>query len=105
MNLDELTIQLEKISKHYATNYDINRSNEWFLLKLQEEMGELIQSYLMKIKQARTKGKTESELNEDFANELADVLAHTLLLAHHNNINISQAIEIKWLSWINKGNL
>ena len=59
----------------------------------------------MKTKQGRSKGKTDTELNNDFANELADVLAHTLLLAHHNNIDISQAIESKWLSWIKKHNL
>ncbi|EKE14591.1 MAG: hypothetical protein ACD_12C00404G0001, partial [uncultured bacterium] len=51
MNIKDLTCEVEAISKIYSKRFDIDRDGNWFVLKLQEEMGELIQSYLMMIKQ------------------------------------------------------
>ncbi|NJP34879.1 hypothetical protein [Micromonospora thermarum] len=41
MDLHQLTDEVEAVSRRYATRHGIDRSGTWFLLKLQEEVGEL----------------------------------------------------------------
>lgn len=91
--------EVEHISRGYALRFDIQRDDVWFLLKLQEEVGELTQAHLMRTGQARTKGLTAKEIDEAFRSEVADVLAHTLLLARHHGIDLESEIERKWLVW------
>jgi len=98
MNLKSLMAKIEKISLSYSKKYDISRDRLWYLLKLQEEVGELTQSYLSMNGQGRKKNKTPQELRNNFENEVADVLCHTLLLAQSEDVNIKKAVEKKWLS-------
>lgn len=102
MGIKKLIAEIEKISKIYSSKFKINRDADWLTLKLQEEMGELIQSYLMLSGRGRTKGKTNAQLKKDFANELADVFCHTLLLAKYHKIDIEKIIKDKWLIWNKK---
>lgn len=97
MDIKALTDEVEHISRAYASRFEINRDDTWFLLKLQEEVGELTQAHLMRTGQARTKGMTAEEIDEAFRSEVADVLAHTLLLARHHGIDLEAEIERKWL--------
>jgi NTP pyrophosphatase (non-canonical NTP hydrolase) len=99
MDLSKLGAEIEAISIRYAEKYDIDRDNNWFVLKLQEELGELIQSYLMMTGQARSKGKTVEEIRRDFEHEIADVFCHILLLAQFNGVDLAKAIDEKWLVW------
>ena len=99
MDIKKLTDEVEKISLLYTNKYEIKRDSDWFILKLQEELGELIQCYLMMIGQARKKEKSEEELMQDFRKEVADVLAHVLLLAKHHKIDLEKEVEDKWLIW------
>lgn len=99
MNIKELTKEVENISKIYSKKFNIDRDGDWFILKLQEELGELIQSYLMMIRQGRNKGKTEKEIKENFHNEVADVFSHVLLLAKFYKIDLEKEVEEKWLKW------
>lgn len=99
MTIQELTEKVEEISQIYAKKFKIKRDSSWFVLKLQEEMGEMIQAYLMLEKQARQKGKTTKQLNEDFEKEVADVFCHILLLAHFYKIDIEKVVAQKWLKW------
>lgn len=92
---------VEQISKQYTTKYNILRDDNWFILKLQEEVGELIQCYLMLSGKARTKGKTKEQIQLDFNKEVADVLCHTLLLARHYGIDLDKEVRDKWLVWMN----
>jgi NTP pyrophosphatase (non-canonical NTP hydrolase) len=64
--------------------------------KLQEELGELTQSYLMMIGQARKKEKSEDEIAKEFRKEVADVFSHVLLLAAHHKIDLEKEVEEKW---------
>ncbi|MDI6106074.1 hypothetical protein QLQ12_46700 [Actinoplanes sp. NEAU-A12] len=41
MDLVRLSEDVEQISRGYARRFGIERSSAWFLLKLQEEIGEL----------------------------------------------------------------
>lgn len=99
MHINELMGEVEKVSQAYAGKFGIERDSDWFILKLQEELGELIQSYLMMIGQARTKDKTPEELRADFNKEVADVFCHVLLLAKHHRVDLDTEVADKWLVW------
>ncbi len=98
-DIGTITDEVEKISQAYAAKFGIERDSDWFILKLQEELGELIQSYLMATGQARKKGLSEQELSDNFQSEVADVFCHVLLLAKHHGINLEEVVKDKWLVW------
>ncbi len=102
MDIKELTKKVDLVSVSYTKKFKIKRDSDWFILKLQEELGELIQAYLMLEKKARTKGKSQKEIKALFESEIADVFCHILLLAKYYNIDVQNTVEQKWLSWINK---
>ena len=97
MDITELSERAERISERYGEYLGIERDGDWFLLKLQEELGELTQSYLQVTGRARTKGLTDDEIREAFEFEFADVLCQLLLLARHHAVDVPAAIERKWL--------
>ncbi|PPK71261.1 hypothetical protein V5P93_003126 [Actinokineospora auranticolor] len=99
MDLARLSDDAEVISQGYARANGITRDETWFLLKLQEEVGELTQAFLMRTGQARAKGHTPGELVDRFGAELADVLCHVLLLARHHGVDLAEQVERKWLVW------
>lgn len=99
MDVKQLTEEVEKVSQIYAEKFDIKRDDIWFILKLQEEVGELIQSYLMLSGKARTKGKTSEEIQAEFHEEVADVFCQILLLARFYGIDLEKEVEEKWLFW------
>lgn len=95
--LRHLADQFETASATYAGANGIERDADWFLLKLQEEMGELTQAWNRLTGRGRRKGRTQEELDRDLADETADLLGHILLFAHRNDIDLAAAIERKWL--------
>jgi NTP pyrophosphatase (non-canonical NTP hydrolase) len=97
MNLKSLITKIERVSELYSKKFKISRNKLWYLLKLQEEMGELTQAYLSMNGQGRHKNKTPQELKSDFENEVADVLCHVLLLAQSEGVDLKKAIDEKWL--------
>ena len=99
MNIKELTKEVEDISKMYSKRFKISRDGDWFILKLQEELGELIQSYLMMIRKGRNKGKSAEEIKDNFRKEVADVFSHVLILAKFYDIDLEKEVEEKWLKW------
>ncbi len=46
LTLGEVSEAVAKVSDIYAGKYGIERDDDWFLLKLQEELGELSQAHL-----------------------------------------------------------
>jgi NTP pyrophosphatase (non-canonical NTP hydrolase) len=102
MDVKNVSKEVEQVSQSYAEKFNIERDAAWFILKLQEEVGELIQAYLMLAGKARTKGKTRAEMQADFSKEVADVFCQTLLLARFYDIDIEKEVEEKWLLWNKK---
>lgn len=102
MNINQITEEIEEVSQKYAKKFNIDRNDDWFILKLQEELGELIQAHLMLTGRARQKDKTKVEIKRDFEKEVADVLGQILLVARHHNIDLEKVIEEKWLVWNKK---
>lgn len=97
MNLKTLIEKIERVSANYSKKFKIPRNKLWYLLKVQEEMGELTQAYLSMSGQGRHKNKTPGELKSDFEHEIADVLCHVLLLAQSEGVDLKKAIDEKWL--------
>ena len=97
MDIEELSERLEKISVRYGVLLDFERDADWFLLKLQEELGELTQAYLQHTGRARTKGQTAEQIRDTLHQEFADVFCQLLLLARQHNVDLPGEIERKWL--------
>ena len=62
MQINDLSEDVEAVSAFYAQRHSIQRTDDWFMLKLNEEVGELTQAYLAGAGQARDKGRTSAEL-------------------------------------------
>ena len=99
MDIDHTAKAVAAVSDSYAKKFGIKRDGNWYVLKLQEEMGELIQSYLMMVGRARQKNKTTEQITEDFHKEMADVFCHVLLLAKKFNVDLEKEVSEKWLVW------
>jgi NTP pyrophosphatase (non-canonical NTP hydrolase) len=95
--LKALADDFETASAAYVAASGIERDDDWFLLKLQEEMGELTQAWNRLTGRGRPKGRTPEDMRRDLADEAADVLGHILLFARRNDIDLAAAIERKWL--------
>lgn len=94
MELAAAQAQVEAISRVYARLHDIERTDDWLVLKLSEEVGELVQAYLAasgRSRHAAEPGALEAEL--------ADVLAHLLLVAQRLGVDLDAALEAKWGRW------
>jgi NTP pyrophosphatase (non-canonical NTP hydrolase) len=100
MDINNLIADLETVSRNYATDFTVDRTSDWFMLKLTEEVGEMTQSYLKYQGQARAKPDTTATFRTEFENELADVIGTALLIAKHHDIDIEQAISRKWLKYL-----
>ena len=98
MNLIEITDQPTKVSDIYANKFYIRRDDDWFVLKIQEELGELSSAYLKLTQRARVGEDSAEVLNKNLEDEIADVIAMTLLFAKHRNIDVEQAVKDKSIS-------
>jgi NTP pyrophosphatase (non-canonical NTP hydrolase) len=99
MQINDLSDEVESVSAFYAERHHIDRTDDWLVLKLNEEVGELTQAYLARAGQARDKGRTSAELEGDFRSELADVLAQVLLIARRFDVDLTAEVDRKWLVW------
>jgi len=102
MNLNEISKKLGQVSDVYAEKFGIHRDDDWFVLKIQEELGELSSVYLKLTQRARVGEATKTELDKNLRDEIADVVAMTLLFAKHRGIDVEQAIENKWFRYLQK---
>ncbi|MEK8227188.1 pyrophosphatase [Oerskovia sp. M15] len=93
------------MSALYARKFGIERDPDWFVLKLAEEMGELTQAFLTVTGRTRPRvtpgagGAVPDDGRAALAAEVADVLAHLLLLARSQGVDVERALEEKWLVW------
>lgn len=94
--LADLATQFENASQSYAAEHGIVRDADWFLLKLQEEVGELTQAFNRKTGRGRRKDLSDDRLALALAEETADVLGHILLFARFYGVDLGAAIERKW---------
>ncbi len=98
--LAELTADFESVSAIYAARCSIDRDTDWFLFKLQEELGELVQAHLRLTGRGRDKGETSEQVRQNVENEAADLLGQLLTFAHNSGIDIEAAAERKWFRYL-----
>ena len=91
-----------KVSDTYASRNAIARNDDWYLLKLQEELGELTAEYLRITGRGRTKGADAAAIRLALEDEAADVLATLLVFAHKNGIDLDAALERKWFQHLGR---
>ena len=95
LTLSEVALSAERISDIYAEKHGVRRDDDWYLIKLQEELGELAQAHL------RLSSRGRGEANEhDRADEAADVLCQVLLYCRRFGIDPDAAVRRKWLTWL-----
>jgi NTP pyrophosphatase (non-canonical NTP hydrolase) len=94
--LQELADEFEAASLGYVEAHGLERDADWFVLKMQEELGELTQVWNKLTGRGRRRDRLESDLRDDLANEAADLLGHVLLFARRNDLDLVSAIERKW---------
>lgn len=95
LTLAEISAAATEISDIYAGKYGIERNDDWFLIKLQEELGELAQAHL------RLSGRGRGEAGQqDRGDEAADVLCMLLLYCRRFGIDPEAAVRRKWLKWL-----
>jgi NTP pyrophosphatase (non-canonical NTP hydrolase) len=96
--LDQLSDDVARVSAIYAERFGVRRDDDWFLIKLQEELGELAQAHL------RLSGRGRGSAEEtDRADEAADVLCMLLLYCRRFGIDLDAAVARKWLSHLDRG--
>ena len=66
MNLKEMAIHCEKAWGQYAEKFQIQRDDEFYLFKMQEELGELVRTFL-ELRGCERREKNPEELREKFA--------------------------------------
>ncbi|WP_235551258.1 phosphoribosyl-ATP pyrophosphohydrolase [Brevundimonas sp. Leaf280] len=84
-----------RISDIYAAEHGIDRDRDWALLKLQEELGELTAEHLRLTSRAR--GAPDRQALGD---EAADVLGMLLIYCARAGVDLDQAMQRKWLKWL-----
>ncbi|GBE16439.1 hypothetical protein BMS3Abin15_00255 [bacterium BMS3Abin15] len=90
-------------AKSYGNKYKVKIDDEFAMLKLYEEVGELAQAYLVYKKKSRPeKYMSKEEVKKGIAKELADVVGVAMVLADALDIDLEEAIDKKWISkeWI-----
>lgn len=95
MDLSALSAQVLRISDIYAAEHGIDRSGDWALLKLQEELGELTAEHLRI--SGRARGLADVQAQGD---EAADVLGMLLIYCDGAGIDLEAAMRRKWLKWL-----
>lgn len=99
MDIAEWTDRLDNVSAGYAEVYAVDRTPDWLLLKLMEELGELSQAWLVADGRGRDRNLSAEEQQAAVAAECADVVAMALLVARRMGVDVEQALRDKWLPW------
>jgi NTP pyrophosphatase (non-canonical NTP hydrolase) len=99
VELKKLSDDVEIISRVYARVHGIERTDDWLVLKLHEEVGELTQAFLNLSGRSRDRGQSDVETRDAFRGEVADALAQLLLVARRFDVDLTEELERKWFRW------
>ena len=98
--LAELTEKVSRVSDTYAKRIGIERDADWYVLKLQEELGELTAEYLRTTGRGRKGSEHAADSEMQLADEAADLLAHLLLFIAAKGIDVESALDRKWFKYL-----
>ncbi|MFI6517602.1 hypothetical protein ACIBF1_18750 [Spirillospora sp. NPDC050679] len=89
--LQEIAQMVYRVHAQYCAAHDIRPSPDWYVLKLQEEVGEVSAAHLAADGRHRHEGRPDA-----VAFELADVVCFSILVAREHGIDLDAAIRDKW---------
>ena len=99
MTFTEMQKAVMRIGEIYGERFDVRIDEDFVLLKLYEEVGELAQAVLIHRKKCKPeKYVSHEESKQMIANELADIIGLTILNAGLLGVDLEKAIVDKWLS-------
>ena len=98
----ELSERIGAVGELYARVHGITRSPDWYLLKLQEELGELTAEHRLLDGRARPHADGTGGTRQALENEAADLFGQFVLYLRANDIDIEAAIERKWLRHLDR---
>jgi NTP pyrophosphatase (non-canonical NTP hydrolase) len=96
--LDQLGADVARVSDIYAERNGVRRDDDWYALKLQEELGELVAEYLRLT--GRGRQKDGHDARAALGDEAADLLAQLLLFARRHEIDLEAALARKWFRYL-----
>ena len=103
VQMKELTEMAKVVMEKYKKDYpDVRVDRDYFPFKITEEWGECLQVYLMLTDRGRQKGKSKAEIQDLFSQECADVFGFLLLFAESEGIDLAEALQKKWFSYLDK---
>jgi NTP pyrophosphatase (non-canonical NTP hydrolase) len=103
MELKQLQGKASKVFLNNLKRDNIKASEDYLILKLTEEFGEFVQSYLVHKKRCRLiKYMSLQKSKKELSKELADVLGLVFVIAQTSKINLEEALIKKWVTkeWI-----
>ena len=103
MELKKLQDRASEVFLNNLKRDNIKISEDYLILKLTEELGEFVQSYLLHKKRCRPEKYLATEKSKrGLSKELADVLGLIFVIAKILKINLEEALIKKWVTkeWI-----
>ena len=102
--LQELTEKVKVVMERYKKDYpDVQVDRNYFPFKVTEEWGECLQAFLMVTDRGRQKGMSKEEIKAEFSKEFADVFGFLLLFAENEGVDLAEALDKKWFTYLEKG--
>ena len=98
MEFKEIKEKVIKTAENYCEKYNVKLDEDFAILKLYEEVGELSQDILIHRKKCRPeKYVSQEKSKEELGKELADVLGILITLSHLLDIDLEDALNKKWI--------
>ena len=105
MKLKNVQKQVTKVFLDNLKRDKIKISDDYLMVKLGEEVGELMQAYIIHKKKCRPeKYLTPKKSKKGVAKELSDVVCLSLIISKILKIDLEEAITKKWITkeWVKK---
>lgn len=103
MEFKDIQSKILKNAEKYSNANSIRFDDDFAMIKLCEELGELSQAFLIHKRKCRVEKFTSKEdSKKEIAKELADVIGMAVILANLLEIDLEEAIDKKWISkeWV-----
>ncbi len=105
MEIKQLQKKASRVFINNLKKDNINLTDDYLIIKLTEELGEFVQSYLIHKKMCRSvKFISKRESKKELAKELSDVLGLVFVIAQTTNVDLEKALVKKWITkeWLKK---
>jgi NTP pyrophosphatase (non-canonical NTP hydrolase) len=90
MTLEEAADHCERAFAAYAAREGVKRDEPFYLLKLQEEMGELARHFL------ELGSDPSAERRREFQGDCAAIVGNALILAKHHGVDLATRLKDKF---------